>query len=166
MQKYRISFLGVMCLSLVILVSIFMPACEEEKNNNGEQTPTPVPSPTITPTPGGSAELAGTWKGTEVNGTAGTWSFVFTGAAVTVTEPNATGIYTGNYFLDTTKNPKTIEIEITAHYNISFIGKTMMGIYQLTGTALTIALNPPGHPFAPTGFDPVAPSRVWQLTKQ
>ncbi len=167
MQKLS-KLIGFLCIASLILFLTFIPACEDDENDGDDNTPTPSSSPTpaVTPTPGGSTELSGTWVGSEINGAAGNWTFVFTGSTIAVVEPNPANAYGGNYTVDTTQNPKTVQVYIATHYNSSYVGRIMLGIYQLSGNSLTLAFNPPGHPFAPTNFDAVSPSRAWQLTKQ
>ncbi|MFA5056172.1 MAG: TIGR03067 domain-containing protein [Dehalococcoidia bacterium] len=104
----------------------------------------------------GNTELQGTWVGilTETCYTppCRTYdiTFTFNGDDLAVTN-NGKDI-SGTFTLNTVANPKTIDFYIvTDEYGPEYEGKTAMGIYQLNGSNLELALGEAGG-VRPTSF--------------
>ena len=58
----------------------------------------------------------------------------------------------GTFTLDSAANPKTINMLFTSYpMDTEMVGNTSLGIYQLSGTSLTLGLGDPGSA-RPTSF--------------
>ena len=105
----------------------------------------------------GNTELEGTWTET-VPGTdimpAMTLTFTFSGnnwASIETTTSATVYQMSGTFTLDSTANPKTLDLYITtATLWSNMVGTTLHGIYQLSGTNLAIANGQGGT--RPTSF--------------
>ena len=107
-------------------------------------------------TSSGNTELQGTWKATSPDGTV-TITFTFSGNHWTMTEASAAQSQSiqllGTFTIDSTANPKTIDLHIAAHPSSELIGKTILNIYQLSGTnLLVIAFGDNPDTARPTAF--------------
>jgi uncharacterized protein (TIGR03067 family) len=98
----------------------------------------------------GNTELQGTWKSTTTDKTA-TITFTFSGNNFTSTLISTVASVpsmqeSGTFTLDPTANPKTIDLYLATSTlpSASDVGKTELGIYQLSGTSLKLYLRSSG----------------------
>ena len=110
-------------------------------------TPTPVPTqePTPTPTPVSSAmEIEGTWTGQANNGTLNI-TYTFSDSSWTVTDTNIETLQSiemsGTFTIDTSANPKLIDLYIAASSLPDFVGATMFGLYEVSSSSLLLTYN-------------------------
>jgi uncharacterized protein (TIGR03067 family) len=75
--------------------------------------------------------------------------FLEDGKIVWTTDGKEAGGQTGDFTLDPAATPKAIDVEITRG---SFIGKKMLGIYELKGDKLSVCWNDPGSEKRPKKF--------------
>ena len=127
--------------------------------------PTP-PSPAVTPTATtGTMDMEGSWMGEASwhGNTSPIYTFTFSGSTFTYTCD--TGIEgSGTFTIDTATDPKTIDFDITYHTTSEFIGETCLGVYEISGTTLTIALaEPPGTTPRPASL---TDGMIYTLIKQ
>jgi uncharacterized protein (TIGR03067 family) len=180
-------------LSVILVIAVMIPAIGCGKKEAQEPTPISTPAPTSipnttfeptatstteptaeptsepTPTPSQSSdtELQGTWTETLTDGgVSHDRTFTFSGNNWTATAGNRV---MGTFILDSAANPKTIDLYFAAGgdpmYDPMYEGETWLGLYQLSGTNLTIAFaNLPGDA-RPTAFT-VDPYNLYNLVKQ
>jgi uncharacterized protein (TIGR03067 family) len=109
-------------------------------------------------TSSGNTELQGTWKATDPNDSATTVTFTFNGNQWTMvlasTSASQSFQESGTFTLDSTANPKTIDMLFVSSVPAApgIAGTTSLGIYQLSGTSLTLELGDPTSATRPTAF--------------
>ena len=144
---------AIMALSLLLTMAV---AC------GPEPSPTPTPTPTATVS---NTELEGSWTGEASwhGNTSPIYTFTCNGSNFTYTCD--TGIEgSGTFAIDTAANPKTIDLYITEHTTPAFSGKTCLGVYEVIGTTLTIAMaEPPGTTPRPISL---TDGMIYTLVKQ
>ena len=111
-------------------------------------------------------ELEGSWLGYEVDGYPGDWSFIITGTHLDATGAATGEWYNGTMTLNTTTDPKHMDVTIEECDYQEFIGKQSLGIYTLEGDILTMASNGPGDTTRASSFVPGQGARVFIFTKQ
>jgi uncharacterized protein (TIGR03067 family) len=112
--------------------------------------------------PSGNSELQGTWTGTARNSGSVVYTFTFSGDNYTLSFTGSQG--SGTFTADAAANPRTIDFHITAHTTTQYIGKTVLGLYELDGANLTLALaQPPGTTPRPASL---TAGMVFDLVKQ
>ncbi|MGA1867271.1 MAG: TIGR03067 domain-containing protein [bacterium] len=111
-------------------------------------------------------ELEGTWIGNETGDASTTWTFVFSGAIVNVTEESEEEWYTGTFSLNTSSDPKQINLVILDCSYCESDHETCLGIYRIEEGVLTLIANEPGNTQRPTSFTLSGDSRGWTLTQQ
>ena len=138
------------------------PAPTSTPTSTVTSTPMPTSTPAPTPTPTSSnTELQGTWVGTGADKNV-TMTYTFSGHNVTLaftsisTIPGTTAKSlqeSGTFTLDSTANPKTIDLYVVTSTDPSdpAVGQTILCIYQVSGTNLTIARDA-GSATRPTSF--------------
>ena len=101
-----------------------------------------------------NTELQGTWAATSPDATQ-TLTYTINGNNWTMTRTSAKGSIqeSGTFTLNPTANPKTINLSCTASTYPSDpgVGTTGLGIYQLSGTSLTLEMANKGDA-RPTSF--------------
>ena len=112
-----------------------------------------------------AADLNGTWKGSQVGGDPGDWTFVFADSLLTVNGPNP-----GEYFklkvtfLEDDKHKK-VKAKFVDASDPSVTGLSTTAIYKLEKEILTIAAGEPGYGTVPKSFDATWGVYVFKLTK-
>jgi hypothetical protein len=113
-----------------------------------------------------AGDLTGTWKGREVQGAPGNWTFIFSDSTLMVYGPNSDEYYK----LDTKKVDNTEKPQIRAIFkdssNPSVISLESMAIYKFENEKLIIAASEPGYGGTPSSFDPKWGVFVFELTKE
>ena len=113
-----------------------------------------------------AGDLTGTWKGHEVQGPPGNWTFIFEDSTLVVYGP-----YPGDYYkLDTKMIEKEGKPQIKAVFtdssDPSVIHMESTAIYKFEKEKLIVAASEPGYGGAPTSFDPKWGVFVFELTKE
>ncbi len=109
--------------------------------------------------------IEGAWQGTEVGRRSGRWIMTVDGADVQFNGPKGEW-YRGTLSVITTTIPHECRIEIkdcTAPCECA--GQAALGIYELVGNALKMAIREPGGPTIPTAFEPDGAVRVFEFTR-
>lgn len=105
-------------------------------------------------------ELEGTWSQTAGGVTT---TFTFRGSTFSATMEQTS--YSGTFTIDTSVTPHHIDCYITASTTSGYVGKTSLGIYQLSGNTLEFAGNEPGNTVRPTSFASTLQTAYFVLTK-
>lgn len=108
-------------------------------------------------------EVEGAWSGIEISGAAGSWKFNVSGKSASITATYPVMSYSGNISVDTTTNPRRLDLDITVSTITEYIGTKSLGIYKISGDTLYYAAGEPGVTFRPRGFVGTSTSRVFIL---
>ena len=152
MKRLILSVLAVFAIAAVVV------GCGSNNTPEPTPTPTPTPMPTPTPTPTPSnTELQGTWTITwTTSDTTATSTYTFSGNNWIVTSTPAGIQESGTFTLNSTANPKTIDMYFaTSTYPSGTspnVGKTGLGLYIVSGTNLTLAVGDHPGDARPTSF--------------
>ena len=116
-------------------------------------TPTSTLVPTPTPTPSDNTALQGRWTTTTGNMTV---TYTFSGDSWSMVASSALTLHlvtqlAGTFTLSSAANPKTIDMLVSSSPSSpGMAGTTLLGIYQLSGTNLTLSVGYSGD--RPTSF--------------
>jgi uncharacterized protein (TIGR03067 family) len=98
---------------------------------------------TLVPVP---TQLEGTWEGVNRNGSDQTqWKYIMINDSITILADSVMKIR-GIFSIDTMANPKTIDIAIVNSSNAAYVGKRILGLYDLAGNVLNITATDPATP--------------------
>jgi len=83
-----------------------------------------------------------------------TVTFTFSGNNWTLTFTSTSFQESGTFTINSVANPKTIDLYVATSTDPSYsgVGETGLGLYQLSGTNLTLALGRLGDTTRPTAF--------------
>jgi uncharacterized protein (TIGR03067 family) len=125
--------------SHVLLLGMLAISC---KSSNPASAPAPV-----------KTELEGTWEGMNMDGIDQTqWTYIMALNSIII-QADALEKYCGTFTLDTLASPRHIDIVISKSATVSDAGKTIPGLYNLSGNILQITANGPGSQ-RPSKIDP------------
>ena len=110
--------------------------------------------------------LDGTWKGSQVGGDSGEWTFVFADSQLTVFGPNSGEYYKMNVKFFEDDKYKKVKAEFVDASDPSVTGLSSTAIYKLEDGILTIAASEPGYSSAPKSFDAKWGVYVFKLSKE
>jgi uncharacterized protein (TIGR03067 family) len=117
-----------------------------------------VASGCATKRPADADAIQGTWKGQEVRqgGVAGSWLMLI-GQEIEFRAVDGKEWYKGTYQTQASTDPKQLTAVIAQCPQAEYVGKTVLGIYQLETDGeghgrLVITANEPGNPRRPTDF--------------
>lgn len=108
-------------------------------------------------------ELEGTWEMFGVDGYPEEWTFVFSGDLYSATGPSES--FSGTFTSNTNASPKEIDLLCSEISESSLEGQTAIGIYQITGNTLTLAINKPGLATRPSSFAAGGNIKLWSSTR-
>lgn len=127
-------FQRVVRISLATGLACLLSVC---KNGSPVEPANPVPT-----------ELEGSWSGTNKDGIDQTnWTYTMKLDSIVIVGTlyeTETVRYRGSFILDTTVVPRAITITIGESSDATAIGKTIPGVYRLSGNILDISANAPG----------------------
>ena len=98
-------------------------------------------------------ELEGPWVGCEIRKPCIDWNFTIQGNQFHVIHEDSFIWYEGRFLLNNNCALKKIDLQINDAHTPSLNGKTILGIYKISGNTLTVVLGQPGKPARPHSLD-------------
>jgi uncharacterized protein (TIGR03067 family) len=114
--------------------------------------------------PPAATELEGSWSGYLVNAPDLSVGLRIQGNGIIYTI-GGQELYQATFTLNKSQTPYCLDAVITSSRNTQYVGKSSVGIYQLTNDTLLIAGNEPGNPLRPTSFTPSGQIAVMRVTR-
>jgi uncharacterized protein (TIGR03067 family) len=117
-------------ITVAVALGMMVISC---KSSNPASAPVPV-----------KTELEGTWEGMNMDGIDQTqWTYIMALTTIII-QADAVEKYHGTFTLDTVPSPRHIDIIVTSGATASDAGKTIPGLYNLSGNILQMTANVPG----------------------
>jgi uncharacterized protein (TIGR03067 family) len=111
-----------------------------------------------------TAELSGTWEGTDNTGEP--YTIVFTATDWSITHDSGGDWQKGTYTANDNTNPKQLDLYITGSSDNEFISKIALFIYKIDGNTLTLTGSEPGDSYRPLEFSEGNETRTFIVTDE